>query len=152
MRAITLWQPWASAIAYGHKRIETRGWRPSEKVIGECRPIAIHAAQRIDFGGVPNSVRGLLAIPSFPTGAIIAIADIRCVLPVEDALERFGYLEHERALGDFSEGRWGWVLSGIRRLTAPLFIGGRQGIWKVPDRYDETIADLARRGTGVNVG
>lgn len=26
MRALSLWQPWASAIAAGAKKIETRGW------------------------------------------------------------------------------------------------------------------------------
>ena len=26
MKAISLWQPWASAIALGAKRIETRSW------------------------------------------------------------------------------------------------------------------------------
>lgn len=30
MKCISLWQPWASAIACELKRIETRSWRPPE--------------------------------------------------------------------------------------------------------------------------
>src|SRR3546814_21127441 len=41
VKAISLWQPWASAIALGHKSIETRHW--PTKYRGE---LAIHAAKR----------------------------------------------------------------------------------------------------------
>jgi len=41
MKALSLWQPWASAIALGSKRIETRGWATSYR-----GPLAIHAAKR----------------------------------------------------------------------------------------------------------
>ena len=41
MKALTLWQPWASLIAVGAKTIETRSW--STKYRG---PLAIHAAKR----------------------------------------------------------------------------------------------------------
>lgn len=39
MKALTIWQPWASLLAYGAKKYETRSW--STKYRG---PIAIHAA------------------------------------------------------------------------------------------------------------
>lgn len=41
MKAITLWQPWASFIAIGAKRIETRSWSTSYR-----GPLAIHASAR----------------------------------------------------------------------------------------------------------
>ena len=41
MRAISLWQPWATAIAVGVKQIETRHWKTDYR-----GPIAIHAAKR----------------------------------------------------------------------------------------------------------
>ena len=41
MKALSLWQPWASAIALGHKRIEPRHWTTSYRGL-----IAIHAAKR----------------------------------------------------------------------------------------------------------
>ena len=46
LRGLTLWQPWAWAIAHGGKRIENRPWRPWPSIVGEL--IAIHAAARVD--------------------------------------------------------------------------------------------------------
>ena len=48
MKAISLWQPWASLIACGAKPYETRSWAPPRDLIG--KPIAIHAAKKIDRG------------------------------------------------------------------------------------------------------
>lgn len=39
MKALTLWQPWASLVALGHKRIETRCWETKYR-----GTLAIHAA------------------------------------------------------------------------------------------------------------
>ena len=44
MKAISLWQPWATLIAIKAKQIETRSWHPGEGMIG--KRIAIHAAKR----------------------------------------------------------------------------------------------------------
>lgn len=41
MKAITVWQPWASLLVSGRKRYETRSWATSYR-----GPIAIHAAKR----------------------------------------------------------------------------------------------------------
>jgi len=42
IKAISLWQPWASAMALGFKKNETRHW--ATKYRG---PLLIHAAQKI---------------------------------------------------------------------------------------------------------
>ena len=44
MKAISLWQPYASLIAFGSKPYETRHWSPPDSLIGQR--IAIHAAKR----------------------------------------------------------------------------------------------------------
>lgn len=41
MKALSLWQPWATLIANGAKQIETRSWSTSYR-----GPILIHAAKR----------------------------------------------------------------------------------------------------------
>ncbi len=41
MKAITIWQPWASLLACGAKQYETRSWATSYR-----GPIAIHAAKK----------------------------------------------------------------------------------------------------------
>ena len=42
MKALTLWQPWASLVALGWKSVETRCW--STKYRG---PLAIHSAAKL---------------------------------------------------------------------------------------------------------
>lgn len=75
MKAITVWQPWATLLATGQKHNETRSWKTSYR--GE---ILIHAA-KTDHSGI------LLHIPmeelkhfqdagvvnKLPTGAIIPL-------------------------------------------------------------------------------
>lgn len=64
MNALTLWQPWASLIASGHKTIETRSWRPPTAAIG--KQLAIHAGK--DLGHI-REIRHLYEsgkIPQLP--------------------------------------------------------------------------------------
>lgn len=98
MKAISLWQPWASLVAVGAKPYETRSWAPPEALIGQ--PIAIHAAKRVDreavglaedvaygqhghdladnleasMAGVPDSHMGVFGHAAFPVGCVVAIA------------------------------------------------------------------------------
>ena len=44
MKALTIWQPWASLIITGAKPYEFRGWRPQRSMIGQR--IVIHAAAK----------------------------------------------------------------------------------------------------------
>lgn len=49
MKTIPLWQPYASLIAVGEKRIETRHWSAPASLI--CRRVAIHATKGTGPGG-----------------------------------------------------------------------------------------------------
>lgn len=99
MKAITLWQPWASLVALGVKTIETRAWSTSYR-----GPLAIHAAQgerwrhgqrfgdwlayrtskthpaRIYNRDAPPLVRGL------PLGAVVATCTLTDVVPTEECI------------------------------------------------------------------
>jgi hypothetical protein len=55
MKALTIWQPWASLILVGAKPYEFRGWPPPKWLIG--RRLAIHAGMR---PVKPKEVRALL--------------------------------------------------------------------------------------------
>lgn len=99
MTALTLWQPWATLVALGEKKFETRSW-----TTGFRGPLAIHAAKTIDHleiatyglfhkvlvnqGVIPKDIsedNGIPHIypktlnkplkPYFPLGAVIAIVD-----------------------------------------------------------------------------
>ena len=108
LKALTIHQPWASLIALGHKRIETRSWPTSHR-----GPIAIHAGRRSLAEGydiVEHKLRyqrdaqsecALLDLyrESFPLGAIIAIANLDDVLRIEQqGIQRFQDAEVTRTL------------------------------------------------------
>ena len=84
MKALTIWQPWASLIACGAKRYETRSW--ATKYRG---PIAIHAAMKDPcklpiptIKDVEQYVREEIAAHRcppwavMPTGMVIATAEL----------------------------------------------------------------------------
>ena len=130
MKAISLWQPWASAIALGHKTIETRGW--SARYRG---PIAIHAAkiwkaEQRAFAALLKERYGI-DLEDAPRGAIVATATVADIQPTEALEYRVG--EIERLLGDYSPGRYGWILENIEPLPEPVYHSGKQGFFEVPD-------------------
>lgn len=140
MRALTLWQPWATLVAIGAKRIETRSWTTSYR-----GPLAIHAAM---------STRGHEAYwrePFFaelrvyhynrphelPHGRIIAVCELTDILPTEDVR---GIIENrELAFGDYGDGRYAWRLENIHRLPIEMPARGYQGLWQW-DYSGETAA------------
>lgn len=134
MKAISLWQPWASAIALGLKTIETRSW--STKYRGE---LAIHAANRWagdqrEFARIEHMVGRLPA--RVPLGAIVAVATLSEVRSTYDLRVEVGPIE--RIYGDYRDGRYGWVLTDIRPLREPIPYRGAQGFFNVPD---EVLSD-----------
>lgn len=129
IKAITIWQPWASAIALGVKHIETRGWSTNYR-----GPILIHAAKRkLDrhaqaFADYEHTMNRLPA--RVPLGAIVAMATLVRVQPTEQLDLIISAIE--RSYGDYSPGRFGWVLENIRPFKEPIGYTGRQGLFDVP--------------------
>lgn len=87
--AITVLQPWASLIAYGTKRFETRSWetsyrgllavhagkKPAGKTIDEMFPRieGVSSAEMV-FVGAVNDYAGFLE--DLPLGAVVAVAEL----------------------------------------------------------------------------
>ena len=141
MRCLSLWQPWASAVALGLKRIETRHW--STNYTGK---LAIHAAKRWtgDERDTAAMFAGLydLRLASPPLGAIVATARlVRCDRS-EDILRR-GIGEMEEAFGNYGPGRFGWILDDIAMLAEPVPFRGMQGLFDVPD---DLLAQVGKGG------
>lgn len=128
IRAISLWQPWASAIAVGNKRVETRHWTTNYR-----RPLLIHAAKRFgpDEREFAQIERTLGRLPGrIPLGALVAIADLVDVRPTDQLALTVGAVE--RLYGNYAPGRFGWVLDHVRPFHEPIAWVGRQGIFTVP--------------------
>lgn len=133
MRAISLWQPWASLVALRIKPHETRSWKAPQTVLG--RRIGIHAA--LSTKGLRENACGedetlwryclaLLELSQkedFPRGVLIATAVVADCRPTEEV--------EPNIFGDYSAGRFAWVLRDVEQLECPIPMRGHQGIFKI---------------------
>ena len=62
-----------------------------------------------------------------PLGAVVGTVEIVGCVPVEDVVD--GLTEREKALGDYSPGRWAWVLKNPVMFDTPIPTRGKQGWW-----------------------
>ena len=142
MKALSLTQPWASAIMFGHKRIETRSWNTTHR-----GRIAIHAAK-----GFPKWAKEFAQEERFlgrmpgrlPLMAIVGFATITGMRRTEDMVGEVSGLE--RRYGDYGPGRWAWMLSDILPIPDDKIVPamGALGLWSVPEEIDVVLRDLLR--------
>ena len=165
MKALTVWQPWASLIVGStdtppQKPVENRDWRPPASLVGQR--IAIHAGRKMDddaayeifkskaFGSVAPPYRTLAL---FPLGAVVGVATLdRVIGPCRD-VSIFFERRFERVpqptidswgLGD--ELRWymgslGWVFRDQIALAAPVTVKGAQGLWTLPSDVERRVVE-----------
>jgi hypothetical protein len=148
MKALTLWQPWASLVAFGEKEVETRCW--TTKYRG---PLAIHAAAKEppDWLGMSRHrqefCRATIRIStchqwgegywpnaqhSVALGAVLCIARLVAIDTVESAREDLS--AQELLFGNYEDGRYAWFLQVIERFEMPLAAKGNRRLWN----WDET--------------
>jgi hypothetical protein len=137
MRALSVRQPWAWAIAAQGKDVENRTWRTSYRELA-----AIHASSGADSAWQLPSLSLVRSYeaggPSVARGAIVAVALI---------------LGCDQCHGECSPwaavGQWHWHLGQVRALPEPVPAAGRLGLWAVPP---EAAAAVARQLGTVEVG
>lgn len=139
IKAISLWQPWASFIAFGLKKHETRSWSTPYRGL-----LAIHAAKRWTFNERVYYDRICHQFPEVastmhchtfqpPLGVML------CVCRLVDVSEtQFGYSPSlsllsgrtlELAVGDWTPGRYAWKLEVVHVFEQPIPATGRQQLW-----------------------
>lgn len=144
MKAITIKQPWASLIALGEKKFETRSWQTQYR-----GPISIHAGKTIDreacndFSIVATLLKhGIKSHNDLPVGVVLAKANlVECHKVTADYYSMY---EEEKAgtdkglsiegeewwFGDYTEGRYAWELTDLRVLPHPLQAKGKLSLWE----------------------
>ncbi len=130
MKALSLWQPWASLMADGRKKIETRHWQPPACLIGQ--ELAIHATMHVDRTYCAAFGYDSLTIPR---GCIVAIVTLDEIRKFTQSFEKEiialasdpNYPEGN--YGDFTMGRFGWFCTLVKKLNPPITVQGHQGIW-----------------------
>lgn len=152
MKAIQMWQPWASLVMIGAKRIETRAWAPRDTEVRQGKRIAVYATKHYDRRVARSPlVAGLLraggADPAaLPTGAIIGTVRLQRVVPMTPEL--IEWIEdperaREHALGVYEPGRYAWLLRAPVQIDPPIPWKGRQARFlDVPDPFAEPGARL----------
>ena len=151
-KAISLTQPWASLMAIGAKKNETRSWYTNYRGW-----LAIHASK-----GFPADCRALCAQEPFaaalasagykssmdlPRGSVVAVVRVLDCVRVEEYVrsiapdDRLQFLSQEERFGDYSRGRYAYITADARRLKQPIPLIGSLSIWQMPKPL--TAAELA---------
>lgn len=136
MKTLTLWQPWASLVACGAKRFETRSWEPPRALVNER--FAIHAAKRefrpatdVDVITLHHMTLSLsragLDITKLPHGAVV------CTVLLANAVQAGRDEEAPDRFGDYSPRRWLWHLVDVLPVEPAVPWKGRQGWFNIPD-------------------
>lgn len=139
MKAYTVYQPFADATVAGLKHYETRPRRTS--IRGR---VAVHAGKKIiknhDLfaaiheaqGKDPERYRGSAlyytehGVGDF--GAVVGTVEIVDCVPVEEIADKLTPLE--RLLGDYTPGRFAYVLKSPVKFDTPVPARGQQGWWQ----------------------
>jgi hypothetical protein len=155
MKVLTLTQPWATLVAIGAKHIETRSWetlyrgplaihaaagygkggRRGHQELCGTEPFCsvLNAACERHYRPW-SGLRDMVAHPFMPLGAIVATCELQSVVRVEilDSYvhhDLFTMTDQERAFGDYTPGRFAWLLANVRPLPAPIPAKGALGLW-----------------------
>jgi hypothetical protein len=158
MKALSLYQPWASLMAVGAKRIETRSWSTDYRGL-----VAIHAAKRFQamernlvngimfrealyphYGAADAPSRAVGILRNLPLGCFVAVGRlVDCKITSYpdhktgcdvDSPEIPDQSTDEFWFGDYSPRRFMWVFDEIWKLREPVYERGHQGLWPLSDQ------------------
>lgn len=104
--------------------------------------------------GDPPALIDCIDVTDLPLGAIVAVAELVDCWPITDE-PRVRPIRHndtwlsyhippeepERAFGDYSPGRYAWLLADVRPLAVPVPARGAQGLWDLPVDVAALIAE-----------
>jgi len=149
MKAITIWQPWATLIVAGAKPYEFRGW-PAPRFVREQR-IAIHAGVRpVKVAEIrallirlraadawSTALRPEIATPllerwslsptALPLGAILGTAVLGQSVRSSEIIHEFGGPVNDSDRDEHSN--WAWPLTDIQAFEPYRPARGAQGFW-----------------------
>ena len=141
MKALTLDQPYASLVVDGIKTIETRSWPPPREMDGLT--VAIHSSAKKSLTGATGCVLGTVAVVgAFRIGQLHTDGPRGFVTRTGNEDDRRGITHPSVPIddyGDFTPGRWVWLLFGPKRIWPPLPARGRQRLWDLTDEQVQTI-------------
>jgi hypothetical protein len=137
MRVLSLLQPWASLVAWGHKKYECRSWRTDYR-----GPLLIHASAR-----KPNKREKLMFeqadifsiyisdMNMLPYGCLIAKVVLKEIYSTDFLIQHleldpFHNWTQELAFDDYSPGRYAWILQSAEAFSNHIPVKGSLGLWE----------------------
>lgn len=161
MKALTLWQPWAWAMAFAGKPVENRTWAPPHALLGQR--IAIHAGKTMDeealcdiadeFGVMPTDWQppslvyerqGVKRVGQLARGAVVAVGTLAGYV-CDDGNGRVmanhlgaDVLRAARA-SPWYQGPIGWIVVERIALPTPVSCRGAQGLWTLPPDVEAAV-------------
>lgn len=152
MKALTIWQPWASLIMHGVKPYEFRGWPAHRSVQGQR--IAIHAGARpVKKQEIADLICRLRTDEAWTTGlkpdalalleewhttpnilprsAVLGTAILGEPRRADAIAHEFGAKVNDSDRDDHAN--WAWPLTAIQFFRPPVQCRGAQGFWNFED-------------------
>lgn len=127
MKVVSLIEPWGTLIKTGIKKIETRSWKTTYR-----GPIYIHTSLKTisKKDEHKNALLKLIPYEKIKYGYIIAKANlVDCILMDEEFIKNIKKNKNEYLTGEYSIGRYAWILENITPLEKPIKAKGHLGIW-----------------------
>jgi hypothetical protein len=172
IKALSLWQPWASLVAFRAKRIETRSWgTPYRGDVLICASASMNEEARescfddhIEAVLEAHGIDPFDAPKALPRGCVVAVARLAECRQItrhekdwsgrmltfvprhaEELTNGVQISAEEFAFGYYAPDRFAWFLENIRPLPEPIPTRGAQGLW-VPSRELADQVESALRG------
>ncbi len=138
MKALSLTQPWASAVAQGIKHWETRSWPTSYR--GE---VCIQASKGFPRWAKDFAEEMGFDLAALPLGRIVCVCDLTECRQTATLAPTLTAVEDQ--WGDYAPGRFAFRLENVRVLPEPVLARGALGFWAVGwDEALEVIRGLKR--------
>jgi hypothetical protein len=159
MKAISLWQPWASLWLSPRKVHETR---PRRWPVRRGQWLAVHATKSLEPGdlmldAICEEEFGRAWQTTLPRGALIGAVLVEGVYRTEDVVRTMGWdaivgtrrqYPDDLACGDFHSGRFAIKRGAYSVLAKPVPWRGQQVLFDVPDDiFGEVLALRATSAT-----
>jgi activating signal cointegrator 1 len=148
---LSLSPPYGTLITLLLKTIETRGWATAHRGL-----LLIHQTAAPGPKGTTEAAlwelclsepfrsalasKGVMSPSQLPRGKIVALVEVVDCLPTAGVRVNGGgpkyadwvheLSDQERAFGDYSPGRYGWILDKVRPLPEPIAARGMPGLWR----------------------
>ena len=141
IRALSVRQPFAWAIAVGAKPVENRSWGTRYRGL-----VAIHASKAIDRAALDNPlILEAIADHEFTIdegpsslGAVVAIAEL-CGCHQWPAAGECNGRGRPACSPWAALDQWHWRLRNVRPLPEPVPCRGKLGLWWLPEAVEKAV-------------